>query len=716
MRVFFRRSLLILGLLLSAPPVFADLEIGSNPVLRSVLNESRNLGSTPEVYLLSQRYRLDLTLIDLVDQVALLTEDEPAIFESLKAAYLSTNGNPFLAWFDELERIASINPSLREKLDRRLRLFFYTPEGYAVSPKYRFVDLDKLKDNAVLARIRRYNEFAQDAEGPGLLLLYERELRPPFFTKPMTVAKMKEESKRDLRRLRNSYYKTLIRLYEKYDRSADFHYHSASGKLKATTPDAVSLAPYRTFNILAGLPNKHEVLLFLAAEVPGIPYDSGLVILTPAFIEKNRKAISGALRKYTQNQIVQTADDEYLLGLRKWIRENRVEIQTQIEDYNSSHSTRFVLFYKDPARLPRRAEAILNHEVLLKIYDEIPWMSKEHGLLFDKKGREKFVVLDPEDPKNRFLKNIFHELVQTENYVSILVGIAATILTHGNVPVAMSVRKVTKDGIEALRYDHEWKTFLREIPSDVLDAFLVGTGVSAGRLYKILALGAGRGAIQSLLTGQDVKTGAAVGMLYNLVASYLIPNRIAHPMAKGFDEKALRLNRRLELLEGAVRGTLQGGTVALIAGDPLAGGLIKGFAYGAVSTQLLIWVMGTRYNPFQDFSDASVDRTIDLENQLQNEVGRGGVYDINRQLILDANYRVGGILQDAIEASITLPGNVAMSDSGFRSLSTLTHEASHLMQQEQSGVFGFYLFRYLPTSLRTGYNGHPDENFLIGVR
>jgi hypothetical protein len=34
------------------------------------------------------------------------------------------------------------------------------------------------------------------------------------------------------------------------------------------------------------------------------------------------------------------------------------------------------------------------------------------------------------------------------------------------------------------------------------------------------------------------------------------------------------------------------------------------------------------------------------------------------------------------------------------------------MQQHQSGVFGFYLFRYLPTALFTGYYGHPDENFL----
>jgi len=113
----------------------------------------------------------------------------------------------------------------------------------------------------------------------------------------------------------------------------------------------------------------------------------------------------------------------------------------------------------------------------------------------------------------------------------------------------------------------------------------------------------------------------------------------------------------------------------------------------------------------KDFSDEDIDEMIQAENSFQNDVGRGS-YAIDRQLILDANYRVGGILPKVIGASITLPGNISMSDMGFEKLTTMTHEAHHLMQQHQSGVFGFYLFRYLPTSLVTGYDGHPDENFL----
>jgi len=284
--------------------------------------------------------------------------------------------------------------------------------------------------------------------------------------------------------------------------------------------------------------------------------------------------------------------------------------------------------------------------------------------------------------------------------------------TNGNIPIAIGTQKLVKELIKTKRYDKEWEDFLKEAPKDIIDALLLGSGVGVGRFYKIIALGAGQGFLQSLLTGQDLRTGAAVGAGLNLIQYYILPRNIGRPMTDGFDAKSLAINRRLELLEKTIKGTIQGSVVAALDGESIIGGALKGSIYGLVSTQLLIWFVGTRYNPFKDYSDADVDEMIELENEYQNLVGRGGEYAIDRQLILDANYRVGGVLTDMISASITLPGNVSMSDQGFKRLTTMTHEAHHLMQQHQSGVFGFYLFRYIPTGLRTGYAGHPDENFL----
>jgi hypothetical protein len=342
-------------------------------------------------------------------------------------------------------------------------------------------------------------------------------------------------------------------------------------------------------------------------------------------------------------------------------------------------------------------------------------MTGKHGVVFNKDGKEIYFDKNMFTTIGRFFSKLGHELIQTETYLSILAGTATLIITDGNLPVAMGTQKLVKDAVETARYDHEWNEFLKEAPQDVVNSFLLWSGAGVGRFYKIIALGAGQGMIQSYFTGQDLRTGALVGAGLNIIQFYLLPSNIGRPMTKGFDAKSLAMNRRLETLEKVVKGTIQGATVAAIEGDPILKGSIKGLLYGYISAKLLIWFVGTRYYAFKDFNSADVDDMIKLENDFQNEVGRGGTYAINRQLILDANYRVGGVLPDMISASITLPGNVAMGDQGFTKLTTLTHEAHHLMQQSQSGVFGFYLFRYIPTGLVTGYNGHPDENFLKSV-
>ncbi|MBL7713929.1 MAG: hypothetical protein JNL01_00590 [Bdellovibrionales bacterium] len=696
-----------------------ELKVGSEPVLKAILSESRKPGTAPEVYLLANQYRLDLTLLDLVDQTTLLLEGDAELQQRLRIAYESSKLNPFLRWYDELNLQIQRRPDLQERLDKRLRLQFYSPDAAAVRPNYSFIDLDKVKDNALLVRIARYNEYALDPEANGIRAVFEKTAHAPFITSTLTVAKLKEIKRKELKRIRSAYYRKLVELYQLYDPATEFYLGANQGHIK-TSSETVSNPAMKIFDIINALPRKHEILLFVASQVKGIPYDQGFVLLTPSFIEKNHAAVEAALKQYTLNQLIQSPDDNYVLGVRRFIKKNRAEVLKKIRDYNKTQVTKLVLFHKNPDQLPSRAEALMDHEILLKIYpgrspDELPWIQHARGLIFDKKGREKFLSVDTHGNVGRFFARLGRHLIQTETYLSILIGTATFLVSDGNYALALTAQKVSRDAIVTQRYDREWKEFFKEVPSDVLNAFLLGTGFSAGRFMKVLALGAGQGAIQSIFTGQDIRTGAAVGMFYSFLSFYVIPEKISRPMAKGFDEKALALNRKLETLQRSVQSALQGATVAAIDGTSIGKGAVGGAAYGFLSARFVIWLIGTRYNPFKDFADPDVDEMIELENQFQNEVGRGGAYDINRRLIMDANYRVGGRLQDWIYASITLPGNVAMSDPGFDRLTTLTHEAHHLMQQEQSGVFGFYLLRYLPTSFKTGYNGHPDENFLTSV-
>lgn len=679
------------------------LEIENHEVLKTLLKEMRQLGSAPEVYPLSEKYRLDLSLVDLVDQATVIADKYDGLNDILKEAYADQN---FPKWLEVLNLQADQNEKLKAELDKKLYMQFYSPAGIALLPDYKYIDFQKIKDNAKLVNIRKYNRFANDPEASGILSLFESREWKGFYTKPLSVSKVRELKFKHLKQLRRSYYNAVIKLYEAQDQFAVFT--SNKHGLKALSNEKMNSKSLRLFNKLQELPNKHEIFLLLSQSIENIPYREGMFIVSPTFIHRNYNAIVEALKELTLNQIIHSHDDQYLLSVRKYLRDNIDQIESDLKKYNQENQTDLKILYVERAKKPRRLEAIANLDNLIILYPDSPWMKTDRGVLFDRQGKEIYV----DKRAKHFFSKIFKNLVQTETYLSILAGSVTLVSTNGNIPIAIGTQKLVKELIKTKRYDKEWEDFLKEAPKDIIDALLLGSGVGVGRFYKIIALGAGQGFLQSLLTGQDLRTGAAVGAGLNLIQYYILPRNIGRPMTDGFDAKSLAINRRLELLEKTIKGTIQGSVVAALDGESIIGGAVKGSIYGLVSTQLLIWFIGTRYNPFKDYSDADVDEMIELENEYQNLVGRGGEYAIDRQLILDANYRVGGVLTDMISASITLPGNVSMSDQGFKRLTTMTHEAHHLMQQHQSGVFGFYLFRYIPTGLRTGYAGHPDENFL----
>lgn len=195
-----------------------DLKIEKNEVLASTLREMRTLGSSPEIYPFAEQYRLDLSLEDLVDQVAVIARDFPGLNERLKSSLGNTDaGLNFPAWLDELKSAAAENPELQDKLDKKLFMQFYTPAGVALLPEYKYIDLQKLKDNGRLARIKKYNIIAGDAEAQGLLAGLKRLEWKGFYTKSMTVAKLKSIRFKQLKKYHKAYYLALIKLYEKHD-------------------------------------------------------------------------------------------------------------------------------------------------------------------------------------------------------------------------------------------------------------------------------------------------------------------------------------------------------------------------------------------------------------------------------------------------------------------------------------------------------------------
>jgi hypothetical protein len=713
-------------------------DIEKNVIFKTLLDEFEKPGTHLNIYQESESYRFDLTLYDLVDIVSISLEKSK--FKQYKKELNHSYRDDaiyFYQWYVKLKELASKDKEFLKYLNKKLYIQLYNKHALALLPEYKLIDFQKIKDLKILNKLKRYNAIVNSPEGKGLADSYSALFLSPFITQKLTVTKLHEISQKKSKKIRKAYfnvYKEIVakqykREYQRHSEGDDYISFVSSRKsgIKAKQPTARRKSlkkAIKVFNIIQAVQGKVSLLEFISKKLSSsplslaIPKINGHFIMTPLFIEKNWNFIRKQMKAFTYGQLINLNDDEYLLLVRKWIKRNYNSITQDVITYNQNNSTNednlkpaITLTFKNKKRI-RRLEVLKQYHLLEKLYPHKPWMKKTNPDLIDSRGRARYFNDSFMRKVGRKFKKIFKYLIKLENYTSLITGTALLIVSGGNVALSMSVQSLVKKAIYNLKHDKEWKEFIRTAPMDVISAFLLGSGFTAGRLYHILALGSAQGALQSLLTGQDIRTGALVGAGLNLVRYYILPYSLAKPMTTGFDSSALATNRLYEIIGTTVNSSIQGAVVAGFTGeDPLTGALVGG-AYGTVSSILTIWILGTRYHPFKDYTDEELDSMISSENNFQNDVGRGGLYGIDRQMILDSNYRVGGVLPDAISASITLPGNISMSDSGFNSLTTMTHEAHHLMQQHQSGVFGFYLFRYIPTAIRTSYSGHPDENFL----
>lgn len=725
----------VVVLLLVCSSAFSQvLEIEKDPLFKSILEEFEKPGTHMVLYQEAENYRIDLTLIDLVDSITNITLSKPfnKYYEQLRRSYIKA-GVDFGSWYKDVQKIALKDAAFKLKLDQKLQIQIYNHKAQALLPEYKFIDLKRIKDLGLLRRLNQYNEVTLDAESTGLLAAIYKIDITPYYTKGLTVSKYKHLKKRIIKKVRKAYYtvynnllskqtqkdqlilktqnKIVFKIRKKNGSKAKFKYESdgedddPNDLKKDTLKKSMKL-----FNLIHELPHKNQVLSYMklafAEDNITIPKKNGHILMTPFFIHSYWDDVINYLKEFSLEYRLTSQDDDLLIVIRRWVKKNYELVKKKAGAINAQLKL-------EAGKLPSRLTTISSLNLLEQLFPTRPWFS------------EKFLSLQPEFIKSngkkkylgkkkfaRKIKQSIKNFFKVESLSGLVAGTAVFIATSGNASLVLSSRNLVKNAVATLKHDREWDEFLKQAPKQVLMGFLLGSGFSSGRLYKVIALGAGLGALQSVTTGQDIYTGALVGAGLNLVNYYLLPIKWAKPMTQGFDATSLAKNRWLELTHSTVRSSVQGSLVAVFTGeDPLTGAL-KGGAFGAVSSALAIWFLGTRYFPFKDYDAADVDAMIDAENAFQNDVGRGGEYVIDRQMIMDANFRVNGALPKIISASITLPGNVSMSDGGFTRLTTLTHEAHHLMQQHQSGVYGFYLFRYIPTSIFTGYNGHPDENFL----
>ena len=293
------------------------------------------------------------------------------------------------------------------------------------------------------------------------------------------------------------------------------------------------------------------------------------------------------------------------------------------------------------------------------------------------------------------------DLTKSENIVGVAAGTSAFFLSLGNLPIALTTNHVVHDIYSNRKYDHNPRELLTQIPMDLLSGLLTQSSIQPGRIFNVIAYGAGSGALQGILTKQDPLKSAIVGATYD-TALQLVPAKIRYPMVNGMSKDALAINAGIEIFSQSAKTTIRGGIVAAWEKRDVVNGMTKGAIYGASTAVLKIAVLGVRYNPLQSNSDAGINISINDQNVYANENSTLKNYNITKNTIQDTPYRTGGWLPSQIGASITLPGNVSIHPEQLGDIDVVTHEAHHLSQQEQLGLLRFY-YQYILESTKVPY-------------
>ncbi len=122
------------------------------------------------VYQESTNYRFDLSITDIVDIVSATSvrknfQNNKVILDKI----LDSNPINFYNWFVKLKELADKDEKFFKAINRKLYVQLYDANRMALRPQYKYIDLQKIKDNKILGRIARYNKIANNSEGLALL-------------------------------------------------------------------------------------------------------------------------------------------------------------------------------------------------------------------------------------------------------------------------------------------------------------------------------------------------------------------------------------------------------------------------------------------------------------------------------------------------------------------------------------------------------------------
>lgn len=684
-----------------------------------------------KIELANPALRVDLSLYDMVDQVATLIQHkfgDSGYDKELIKALTNSRGEidiigSFDKWYVKLNELAAKDPDFKQALDFNLVVQQYDLNGVALTDGIGMLRLARIRE------IEHYNKIILDPEGEALMKKLSEIDFSPLMKGPITVERALKISPKKFKKLKREhyekYYSEMQRLelldFQKYGGDTRFaprlkKFSGGLVKVVIERDESVSRKEdsrkkaeekyfKHIFNALERLQDKHRFTNAIDKLMnPKLPRTSdGIPMMTPSFLQEFEEKLTPIIKDLTWRKQLSVRDDETLWEFRKWIKRHKDSIKEKLAAFNQANQTNLELPWLDKKRMPHTSDVIESYEILRTIYGGTePWQKHVDAVMRNRRGKEVVIGHNNVGTIIHKLGHGMKNVLKTENLAGLAVGGGALILSGGNLAIAMTANSVVHDIVANRKYERDPKELLTKIPMDIISGAMIQTGAQPGRIFNVMALGAGQGLVQGVVTKQDPFKSAVVGATFE-VAMQGLPAKVRYPVVPGVTTSAMLKNASLEIFSTTAKTTFKGGVVAILDKKDVVDGMKRGAIYGAAASTLTIAILGVRYDPLAGHSESDIQKSIDEENVYDNTNGApGGNYQITKKMIEDTPFRKGGLLTEWIWGSITLPGSVSMYKTHAADIDIVTHEAHHLSQQEQLGMVRFY-YLYLYQSVTVPY-------------
>ncbi len=665
--------------------------------------------------------RLDLFMADLLDQIDDLDSNSKEKINKLINNHLRINPlENYVPFLNDLTSLALQDEELLKQLQSKA-LTSYDKTGFAQIHKLRLHKKGRLKRAVENQKISNYNKLIGSPDSVHIQKYLQSSL-DVFITNRFTKAKLNFIKKRDIRKIIREFNKiTFNKLLQteqldriKYNTEKSFiaFANETNKKMIITVLNPKDVNAVKTKSLFQLLQHHIDKNTFLMAFRNSLPNPDDMpikqiknakyLLATPSLIYANIDLFQSVFKNIQVRQYLSAEDDHYLLKIRKWIKRNK-------SDFSKKTGITFT------TNLPSPIIVLDNIDIILNAYPTNPW--DKDNLIYNNRGKE---IILGQKGSLKALKAIFETikpLLRLESLAANTLSIGGFLLSGGNPYVLTLSRSLIYHSIYAKRYGKNYLNHMKEnLPMSLLSSATLASGFFPGKLAHAIITGGISGSVQSLVTGQDIKTGFVVGAIQEGILNYL-PTDLNYYVVKGTGKNFE--NAVIEIAQNSIKTGVRGFFIGAIDGGDAIKGMKKGILFGAAEAGARIIIMGYRFDPTEDISQEDINRFLENEHNpvLSDRVyGGENIYISVNELgeivwRQDAPFRNTLLYNTFFSGSYELGGNSSLSEYGKNTKDTIIHESLHYAQEKRFGFLQLVV-NYLKSLTKYGTSIYEDYVFI----